>query len=79
MLQNLKDITPTLAGATVFSTLDATSGFWQVPIAESSMLLTTFITPLGRYCFVRIPTEINFGPRGVPDASVQVDRFTEGF
>ena len=62
MLPNLEDIAPKLVGAKVFSTLDASSGFWQVPIAPESMPYTTFITPFGRYCFCRIPMGINFGP-----------------
>ena len=33
-----------LAGAQVFSTLDANSGFWQIPLDRESALLTTFIT-----------------------------------
>ena len=28
-----------LAGATIFSTVDAVSGFWQIPLAEESQLL----------------------------------------
>ena len=53
------DIAPKMAGATVFSTLDASSGFFQVPIHRESMPLTTFITPVGRYCFERVPMGIS--------------------
>lgn len=37
-----------LSGATVFSKLDANSGFWQIPLAKESRPLTTFITPMGK-------------------------------
>ena len=52
-----------LSGAAVFSRLDANSGFWQIPLAETSRHLTTFITPFGRYCFNKLP----FGISGVPE------------
>ena len=52
-----------LSGATVFSKLDANSGFWQIPLAKESRLLTTFITPFGRFCFNQLP----FGISSVPE------------
>ena len=61
-LPNLDDIAPKLVGAQYFSTLDADSGFYQVPLASESMHLTTFITPFGRFCFQRLPMGINIGP-----------------
>ena len=44
-----------LAGTTVFSKLDTNSGFWQVPLSPESRPLTTFITPMDRYCFNKLP------------------------
>ena len=44
-----------LAGVRVFSKLNANSGFWQIPLEEESRLLTTFLTPFGRYCFSKLP------------------------
>ena len=48
-----------LHGATIFSKLDATSSFWQIPLAPKTQLFTTFITPFRRYCFTRLPFGIN--------------------
>lgn len=45
-----------------FSKLDANSGFWQIPLDPGSRLLTTFITPFGRYCFNRLPFGISSAP-----------------
>ena len=54
-LPTLEDITTRLTGACIFSKLDANHGYWQVPLAEESQLLTTFNSPFGRYCFKRMP------------------------
>ena len=51
-----------LSGASVFSKLDANSGFWQIPLAEESKHLTTFITPFGRYWFNKLPFGISSAP-----------------
>ena len=61
-LPTVEDTLARLAGSTVFSTLDANSGFWQVPLTESASKLTTFITPVGRFKFLRMPFGITSAP-----------------
>lgn len=46
----------------MFSSLDAASGFWQIPLHEDSCKLTTFISPFGKYCFKRLPFGITSAP-----------------
>lgn len=62
ILPTLEDVTSRLSGATVFSSLDAESGFYQIPLESSSQELTTFITPFGRYCYKRLPFGITSAP-----------------
>jgi len=50
-----------LSGATIFSKLDANSGFWQIPLSAKSRLLTTFIMPFGHFCFNKLPFGISSG------------------
>jgi len=52
-----------LTGAKISSKLDANSELWQIPLTESSRLLTTFITPSGRYCFNKLPFGIASAPK----------------
>ena len=51
----LEEITHELSGAKHFSKLDAKNGYWSVELDEESQLLTTFNSPLGRFCFQRMP------------------------
>ena len=51
-----------LKNSKVFTKLDAKSGFWQIPLSDESRLLTTFVTPFGRFCFNRLPFGISSAP-----------------
>ncbi|XP_011879086.1 PREDICTED: uncharacterized protein K02A2.6-like [Vollenhovia emeryi] len=44
-----------LAGAKIFTKLDACSGYYQIELNENSRRLTAFITPFGRFQFNRLP------------------------
>lgn len=44
-----------LSGNKYFTTLDLASGYYQIPVAESSKHLTAFVTPDGHYEFKRMP------------------------
>ena len=61
-MKTVDDNLAKLQGSTIYSKLDANSGFWQIPLDEKSRLLTTFITPQGRYCFNRLPFGISSAP-----------------
>ena len=53
--RTLEELTHRFAGAQYFSKLDAKNGYWSVKLDEESQLLTTFNSPFGRYCFMRMP------------------------
>jgi len=61
-LPAVEHILAQLAGAKVFTKLNANSGFWQIPLSAASSLLITFITPFDRYSFKRLPFEITSAP-----------------
>ena len=42
-------------GAKFFSKMDCMMGYWQIPLAEESQHLTTFITPWGSYWYLVVP------------------------
>ena len=59
VIPTLQDIFHNMNGSAVFTSLDAASGYWQMPLDENSSKLTTFITPFGRYRFTRVPFGIS--------------------
>lgn len=61
-LPTVEEAMSKLQEAQVFSKLDCSSGFWQVQLSKESRLLTTFITPFGRYVYNRLPFGISSGP-----------------
>ena len=59
VLPFIKESLAKLVGAKFFSKLDANNVFWQVKLSEEPTKLTTFITPLGRFYFNRLPYGLN--------------------
>ena len=55
VLPTISDIYARLSGSIIYTTLDAQSGFHQIPIDEQSSKLTTFMTPFGRFRYLRLP------------------------
>ena len=58
-LPTVDDLLNKLSGAKFFSKLDASSGYWQIPVDEESSQLLTFNSPFGRYRFTRVPFGIH--------------------
>ena len=55
-LPQVADLMDNLAGHQYFSTLDLASGYWQVPVSESSQEKTAFVIPGGvHFEFLRMP------------------------
>ncbi|KFM57554.1 Transposon Ty3-I Gag-Pol polyprotein, partial [Stegodyphus mimosarum] len=54
-IPTFEEISSQMSNAKVFSILDANKAFWQIKLSDSSCELTTFNTPFGRYCFLRLP------------------------
>lgn len=54
-LPRIDDQIDKLSGRTIFTSLDLTSGYHQIPVAENSKHLTAFVTPDGHYEYNRMP------------------------
>ena len=62
VLPAVDQVVAQLSDAEVFTKLDANAVFWQIKLADDSVLYTTFITPFGRFCFQRLPFGITLAP-----------------
>ena len=61
-LPSIQDIFDSMEGATIFSTMDLTSGYWQIPMHVNSISKTAFCTHMGNFEFIRMP----FGLKNAP-------------
>ena len=62
MITTVDDVIHQLKGSSVFTKLNAASGFWQIPLDPETAKLTIFITPFGRYFFTHLPFGISLAP-----------------
>ena len=62
IMPTVEDITSKLVGAKLFSTLDCSQNFRQLPFDIDDTKLTCFITPFGRYFCNRLPYGLNSSP-----------------
>ena len=61
-MRTIEEVIARIPNAQYFTMLDASSGFWQIPLDEGSSLKTIFNTPHGRHRFLRLPFCMNSAP-----------------
>ena len=57
--RTFQDMTSSITKVKKVSKIDANSGFWTLPMDETSHILTTFNTPWGRNCFTKMHFRLN--------------------
>lgn len=77
-MPTVEEILPELKNAKVFTTVDASKGFWQMPLQYDSSLLTTFWTPYGRYRWKRVPFGVKTAPEPFKKLQHEVIEGLEG-
>ena len=61
-MSTIEDIATRVNGSKMFSTLDASMGYFQLALHENSQPLTCFITTFGRYMYKRLSMGICAAP-----------------
>jgi len=61
-IPTLPEILSRISRSKYFTTLDAKQGFHQIPLSEESSKLTSFMTPFGKYRWLRMPMGICNAP-----------------
>src|SRR5438128_4714118 len=54
-LPRIDQVVDSTAGSELLCFLDAYSGYYQVSLAESDCIKTSYITPFGAYCYIMMP------------------------
>ena len=54
-MPNPEDLFVQLSSSKYFSKIDLTKGYWQIPMADESKMVTAFVTPEGQYQFLFMP------------------------
>lgn len=62
-MPTMEEIFPELRNAKVFTTVDTSKGFWEIPLNYDSSLLTTFWTSYGRYRRKRVLFGVKPAPK----------------
>lgn len=59
----IEEIFQCLNGSRIFSSIDLTSAFFQVPLSEESKNITSFVVPLGQFRFTHAPQGLSVSPQ----------------
>lgn len=78
-IPELSDILNEVGHSSVLSKLDLAQGFHQIPMAEQSKDITTFVSPFGRWRFIRMPFGLKNAPATFQRAMEKVLAPCEGF
>ena len=57
--KTFSELTSCIGKVMYVSKINTNSGFWTLPTDPDSQLLTTFNTPWGRFCFLKMPFGLN--------------------